>query len=202
MSHCPDLQREQARVRQARQRDRARADRLEQQAENEATKLPRAWQPEFLHFVSSARERASKALIQVEKSALRLTEGVARDAYLKHHRRNTKVSISRLRDEFVRHKKKLARIELYRDEEDYVAHDDDRPSAEYFDWEDLQAIAWVLGDPDDARLAAVQPMARFICSVLLASINVANTLTGFAQAIEMFRFVDEMYARQLDAHTA
>ena len=203
MSGLQDHQREQARVRQSRKRGRDRADRIEQHAEDEAAKLPRAWQPEFLHFVSSARARAEKALIQVEKSALLLPEGVARDAYLKRNNKTTKVSIPRLYKEFVRRKENLALVELYRDAEyEWGNDDDDRPTIEFFDLGDFQALAWLLGDPEDAKLAAVQPIARFIASVLLASIGMGNTLVGFSQAIEMFQFLDEFRMRQLDAYGA
>jgi hypothetical protein len=197
-----DRQREQARVRQARQRRRARADRLDLQAEAEAAKLPLAWRSEFLDVVRSARSRAEKALIQVEKSALLLSEGATRDAYLKRNHRNTKVSVARLFNEFVRRKTNLARVELHRDAEYDRDHNDHRPEVEDIEWGDLQAIAWILGDPADSDLAALQPMARFIGSILLASISVGNTLIGFAQAIEMFRFLDAMRMRQADAHSA
>lgn len=145
----------------------------------------------------SARARTDKALIQVEKSALLLSEGPARDAYLKRNYPNTKVSVARLSREFVRRKTNLLRIELHRDD-----HDDDRPSIDDVDWEDLQEIASLLGDPADADLAALQPMSRFVLSALLAGIGSGHTLIGFAQAIELFRFLDEMRMRQLDARSA
>lgn len=198
----PDHQREQARVRQTRQRQRDRDGRIEQQAEVEAAKLPRAWQPEFLHVVNSARARAEKAAIQVEKSALLLPEGAARDAYLKHNYKNTKVSVTRLFNEFVRRKTILAQAKLYRNAEYERDDNDDRPEVEWIDWANLQTIAWLLDDPADTKLAAVQPVTRFIASILLASISMGNTLTGFAQAIEIFGFLDEFRMRQLDAHGA
>jgi hypothetical protein len=190
-----DRKREQARERQSWKRGRDRADRIEQQAEDEAAKMPRAWRPEFLQLVSSARERTARALIQVEKSALSLGEGAA-PAYLRRNYQNTKVSVTRLRDGFVRRKIKLAQLELHRDAE-YDDPYDDRLEVE--DWSDLQTVAWLLGDPEDSRLAAVQPVVRFFASIVLASVLVGNTPIGFAQAIEMLRFLDEMRVRQFDA---
>jgi len=117
------------------------------------------------------------------------------------HRRNTKVSITRLSKEFVRRKTNLARIELYQDAE-YVDHTSDRPSVEDVDWADFKEIAWILGDPSDMHLAAMQPTIRFILSILLAGIAVGHSPAGFAQAIEIFRFLDNIRMRQLDAGSA
>ncbi len=195
-----DHQREQARARQTRKRTRDRADRIEQQAEDEAAKLPRAWRSDFLDFVRNARERADKSLLEVEKSALLLPAGSARDAYVKANYRNTKVSVTRLSKEFVRRKTNLAWAELYQDPEDSDLSD--RLGVEDVDWEDLQEVACVLGDPSDQELVVVQPMARFVVGVVLASASVGNTLIGFAQATELFRFLEEMRLRQLDALAA
>lgn len=202
MAKPPDHQREQARVRQARHRDHARADRIELQAATEAAKLPLAWRPEFLDVVRVERVRAHKALAQVERAALKFPEGEARKAYLRRNYTHTKVSVTRLLSRFVGGKKNLAEAELYRDIEDDRAHDDLRPDIEHIDWDDLEAVSSVLDDPADFELAAAQPTARFIASILLAGIYSGNTLAGFAQAIELFRFLDAARMRQVDTDEA
>ena len=197
---CSDHKREQDRARQDRQRRRDRADRLDLQAAAEAAKLPLAWRPDFLEFVRVARDKTDKARTQVEQSALLLPEGPARQAYLKRNHPNTKVSIVRLSREFVRRKKSLAWVDLYQDAE-YADDGDDRLYIEV-DWTNLQEVAAVLGDPSDMELVVLQPMMGFVLSIQLAAVGAGHTLVGFAQAIELLRFLDEMHVRQLDARAA
>ena len=198
----PDHQREQARVRQARHRRGETAARVELKAETEAEGLPLAWRAEFLDVVQADRVRVKNALAQVEKAALAFPEGEARQAYLRRNYPHTKVSVSRLLSRFVRTKKNQAEVVLYRDVEDDRAHDDFRPEIEDIDWDDLETVAWLLGDPSDQDLAAVQPTVRFIVSIVFASVSMAGTATGFAQAIELLRFLEEMRLRQIVAHSA
>src|SRR3954467_13741131 len=101
-------EREQARVRQARKRQRDRGDKISEQADAAAETLPFGWRPEFLNFVRKARGRAEAARAQVEKTAVLFGDGPGRQQYLKSNYQNTKVSITRLRNEFIKQKTKIA----------------------------------------------------------------------------------------------
>ena len=126
-----------------------------------------------------------------------------RAAHLKNNYPSTKVSIARLLKEFVKQKTKLARRELERQAE----YDEDDGGQwrrdgveEDIDWTNLQEIAEVLGEDDDADdPVAAHPVIRFLAAASLAGIGIGNTLIGYAQAIELFKIIGTMQVSHMGA---
>jgi hypothetical protein len=152
-----NLEREQNRKRQALKRQRDRVERIETQAKLMIRKWPLVWQREFLRIVRRRQAASARAYAEVEKTAARMPEGPARDAYLKANHRNTKVSLVRERDYLLKRKKKASVAEIAALTDAYEGYGPDRydgrvDSIELIDWEDPQEVARVLGEDDGPAL--------------------------------------------------
>jgi hypothetical protein len=97
--------RDQARLRQARKRQRDREARFDVQAIAIADRMPPAWRKDFLERVKRNREGKERASIQVNKAAASIPDE-HRAEFLASHRQNTKVSLAEIQRRFVREKSK------------------------------------------------------------------------------------------------
>jgi hypothetical protein len=93
--------RDQARLRQARKRQRGREERLDLETEARATRVPEAWRSEWKERVQRYRERKARAAIEVEK-VLPLIPDSGRREFVKRNRPHTKVSLAEFQNRFVR----------------------------------------------------------------------------------------------------
>jgi hypothetical protein len=188
MTHA-DPQREQARIRQARKRQRERVDRISDQADAAAETIPLGWRAEFLDLVRKARARADGARGEVEKTAVLFVDR-GRQQYLKSNYRNTKVSIPRLLNEFIRQKTKIAQAAAITNNELVGGcSSDDYLDPDEIDWTDLDALAWIIGDgaPLCVRLIGT------CLALLIAASEVSDSAVGAAQARELLRLIDKVH---------
>jgi hypothetical protein len=93
--------RAQARLRQARKRQRGREERLDLETEVRAMRVPEAWRSEWKERVQRHRERKARAAIEVEK-VLPLIPDSGRREFVKRNRPHTKVSLAEFQNHFVR----------------------------------------------------------------------------------------------------
>jgi hypothetical protein len=93
--------RDQARLRQARKRQRGREERLDLETEARAMRVPEAWRSEWKERVQRHRERKARAAIEVEK-VLPLIPDSGRREFVKRNRPHTKVSLAEFQNHFVR----------------------------------------------------------------------------------------------------
>jgi hypothetical protein len=96
-----DPRRAQARLRQARKRQRGREERLDLETEARAMRVPEAWRSEWKERVQRHRKRKARAAIEVEK-VLPLIPDSGRREFVKRNRPHTKVSLAELQNHFVR----------------------------------------------------------------------------------------------------
>jgi hypothetical protein len=167
-----DSQREQARIRQARKRQRERGDRISDQADSAAETLPLGWRAEFLDLVGKARARAQGARLEVEKAAVLFMDDTGRQQYLKSNYRNTKVSIPRLLNEFIKQKTKIARAAAITNNEllgDYCH--DEWVDPDEIDWTDLDQLAFIIGD----ELGPDAPIIGTCLALLTAAAGLSNS---------------------------
>jgi hypothetical protein len=188
MTHA-DPQREQARIRQARKRQRGRADRISDQADEAAETLPLGWRAEFLDLVRKARARADGARVEVEKTAVLFAGNTGRQQYLKSNYRNTKVSIPRLLNEFVRQKTKIAHAAAITNNQllgDYYHHEHLDPDD--IDWADLDELAFIIGD----ELGPDVPIIGTCLALLIAAVKLSDSAIGAVSARELLRLIDKV----------
>jgi hypothetical protein len=121
--------RDQARLRQARKRQRDREERLDLETEARAMRVPEAWRPEWVKRVRQNRERKARVAIEVEK-VLPLIPDSGRREFVKRNRPHTKVSLAELQNHFVRDIARHKRLEQR--EREFVAaqYEGDVPEAE------------------------------------------------------------------------
>jgi hypothetical protein len=100
-----EIQREQARLRQSRKRQRHREARLDVQASTMADQMPAAWHKEWLERVRRARACKERARAEVERTSALIPESGRAD-FAARNRPNTKVSLTELRNCFTREKLK------------------------------------------------------------------------------------------------
>jgi hypothetical protein len=102
--------RDQARLRQARKRQRDREKRLDLETEARATHVPEAWRSEWKERVQRYRERKARAAVEVEK-VLPLIPDSGRREFVKRNRPHTKVSLAEFQNHFVREMALRERLE-------------------------------------------------------------------------------------------
>src|SRR5437867_1472429 len=106
------MEREQNRKRQLLKRQRDRVERIEMQAATMVRSWPAVWRVELLRQIKKRQAVATNARAEVEKTAARMPEGLARDAYLRANYCNTKVSLPREIKLFLKRKKKISVAEI------------------------------------------------------------------------------------------
>jgi hypothetical protein len=195
------LEREQNRKRQALKRRRDCVERIETQAKTMTQDWPLVWQREFLGLVRRRQVAAAKACAEVEKTAARIPEGPARDAYVKANYPNTKVSLARERDRFLNRKKKASVAEIAALADPYEGyspdHDDDRvDSVEFINWEDPHEVATVIGQDDDTGLADLVGLRQG--SIFFGGRGV-ETKEGFKAAVNLLRAMHALPRANLQA---
>jgi hypothetical protein len=191
-----DPQREQARIRQARKRQRERVDRISDQADAAAETLPLGWRAEFLDLVRKARARADGARVEVEKTAVLFADDSGRQRYLKANYRNTKVSIPRLLNEFIRQKTKIAHAAAITNNEllgDY--YHDECIDPDEIDWTDLNELAFIIGDEPGPDV----PLVGTCLALLIAAVWISDSAIGAVQARELLRLIDKVMVAAVES---
>jgi hypothetical protein len=105
-----EIQREQARLRQLRKRQRDREARLDAQATAMAARMPEEWRADWLGRVRRNRAGKGGARAEVERTSALIPQSGRAD-FLARNRPNTKVSLAELRNRFVREKGKIERAD-------------------------------------------------------------------------------------------